>query len=111
MALGSHVEVVGRELGKTRSPLDAHAAFVAHDLALVQDTIERDAVTSLTIVLSPASSDHDSWRRAIAGDLARAYTPKRVNVAAGRTGEVLDNLLAFLRDAPGVTGHYVQAHD
>ncbi|MEM6827635.1 MAG: Rossmann fold domain-containing protein [Pseudomonadota bacterium] len=93
------------------NPLEAHAAFMQIDLASVKSELEVDGVSSLTVVLPPAPSEHDAWRQAIAGDLAREYAPKRVNIAAGKKGEALDTVLTFLRDAPGVTGHYVQAHD
>jgi hypothetical protein len=93
------------------SPLDAHGLFMARDLPAIRAALAGDVLASLTVVLAPASSDHDAWRRAVAGDLARAFTPVRVNIAAGTPGEALDALLDYLRDAPGVTGHYVQAHE
>ena len=96
---------------ETRNPLEAHQAFFAEWLDQAKTVLGDPAIRSLTIILPPATSEHDAWRRAVAGDLAREYTPKRVNIAAGKKGEALDTLLAYLRDAPGVTGHYVQAHD
>lgn len=93
------------------SGLEAHAFLIEQTLPDIRAAIEADDLASLTVVLPAASSVHDAWRRALAGDLAREYTPKRVNIAAGESGEALDTLLQYLKDAPGVTGHYVQAHD
>lgn len=106
-----HVEIAGGEGPETRNPLEAHAAFFDELLTKAKAALDEAENQSLTLILSPASSEHDAWRRAVAGDLARQYTPKRVNIAAGVPGHDLDTLLTFLRDAPGVTGHYVQAHD
>ena len=92
------------------APLDAAAEFHCEFLGEVQDRLEGQ-VMSLAILLPPASSDHDDWRRALARDLAREYAPKRVTVI-GRTGqEALDAMLAYLRDAPGITGQYLPLHD
>ena len=109
-------ETAHKELGKgggeeTRNPLEAHQAFFGEWLGKANAALENTATQSLTIILSPAASEHDDWRRAVAGDLARAHTPKRVNIAAGPVGEPLKKLRIYLRDAPGVTGHYIQAHD
>ena len=108
---GKHVELASDDAPEERTPLEAHAAFIADKLPTAREALEEDWVSALTIVLPPALSEHDDWRRALAGDLARAYTPKRVNIAAGKKGEALETLCVYLRDAPGVTGHYVQAHD
>ena len=106
-----HVELAGGIAAETRNPLAAHAAFFEEWLPKAKAALAREATASLTIILPPAPSDHDAWRRALAGDLAREYTPKRVNIAAGAPGQALDTVLTYLAAAPGVTGHYVQAHD
>ncbi|MEO0419645.1 MAG: Rossmann fold domain-containing protein [Pseudomonadota bacterium] len=93
------------------SGLEAHAFLIEKLLPDIRAAIETDDLASLTVILPAASSEHDAWRRALAGDLAREYTPKRVNIAAGEPGEALATLLRYLRDAPGVTGHYVEAHE
>ncbi|MDJ0977067.1 MAG: hypothetical protein QNI87_00860 [Erythrobacter sp.] len=111
MGAARHFELSAGEGSQGRSPLEAHEAFMMRGLGLVRQTIQSPDVASLTITLPPAGSDHDAWRRALAGDLAREYTPKRVNIAAGKEGKALDTILAYLRDAPGVTGQYIQAHD
>lgn len=109
-------ETAHKELGQaggeeTRNPLEAHQAFFGELFEQAKAALDDQATLSLTIILPHASSDHDDWRRAVAGDLARAHTPKRVNIVAGNDGEPLNTLRFYLRDAPGVTGHYVQAHD
>ncbi|MEM1195187.1 MAG: Rossmann fold domain-containing protein [Pseudomonadota bacterium] len=111
MGEGRHFEMIGGDAPEARNPLQAHAAFFGDHLKSIQQVMANDGIASFTLVLPPASSDHDAWRRAVAGDLAREFTPKRVNIAAGVKGEALDTVLTFLRDAPGVTGHYLQAHD
>ena len=93
------------------SSLDAHTLFVTRCLPQVRAVMEEEGVSALAIILPPAGPDHDAWRRALAGDLAREYAPRRVNVAGGSEGDPLDAVLSYLQDAPGVTGHYVQAHD
>jgi hypothetical protein len=93
------------------SGLEAHARLVTDYLGAVRACLDENSTASLTVILAPAPAEHDAWRRALAGDLARQYTPKRVNIAAGEAGQSLDKLREYLRDAPGVTGHYVQAHD
>ncbi|AWW74219.1 hypothetical protein CD351_07225 [Erythrobacter sp. KY5] len=91
--------------------LEAHTFFITHMLQAVREAIEDESCASLTIALPPAASDHDDWRKALASDLARTFTPKRINIAGGEPGSALDEVLRYLKDAPGVTGHYVQAHD
>lgn len=91
--------------------LAAGAAFFAEYLDDARDMIEQADVGAIAIVLPPAGPDHTDWRKALARDLARAHTPKRVNVVAGEEGAELDALLAYLGNAPGVTGHYCEVHD
>ncbi len=109
MAAGEHRELTIGALPE--SGLEAHARLVTDHLGEVREALEKPATASLTLILATAPSEHDAWRRALAGDLAREYTPKRVNIAAGEEGKALDTLREYLRDAPGVTGHYVQVHD
>lgn len=66
---------------------------------------------ALAIVLPAAPADHDDWRRALARDLARAHAPRRVNVVGAGDSGAEEDLLAFLGDAPGVTGQYLAAHE
>ncbi len=93
------------------SSLMAAEAFMADHLEEARALLSDDAVAALAIALPAAGPEHKDWRTAIARDLAREYTPKRVNVAAGAPGKSLEEVLAYLGNAPGVTGHYVEAHD
>ena len=92
------------------APLDAAAEFhCAHlDHARELRSGENDA---RAIILPAAPKDHDDWRRALARDLARAYAPKRVNVVGGGDTAAISAMLAYLRDAPGITGQYLPLHD
>ncbi|MGB3712655.1 MAG: Rossmann fold domain-containing protein [Erythrobacter sp.] len=93
------------------SGIEASAAFHARPLDDARAALDDDGVDALAIVLPTAGDDHDDWRRALARDLARAYTPKRVNVVSGPAGPARQTLLAYLEGAPGVTGQYHRAHD
>ncbi len=91
-----------------QSPLEASAAYFAEHLEAAREMIE-DNADALVIVLPQAGSDHDDWRRSLARDLARLYAPKRVNVVGGKK-EAIAETLAYLSDAPGVTGQYCPLH-
>lgn len=58
----------------------------------------------LAIILPPATHQHGDWRKAAARDLARAHTPKRVNIVVGEDQPAISAVLAYLEKAPGVTG-------
>lgn len=92
------------------APLDAAAEFHRAQLDHARELItgEND---SLAIILPAAPKGHDDWRRALARDLARAYAPKRVNVLGGSDAAAISDMLAYLRDAPGITGQYLPLHD
>jgi hypothetical protein len=87
--------------------LGASARFHAGHVARVQQEAVSGAA-AVMIVVPPAPVDHTDWRRAAVHDLARALAPVRVNMVAGRAGESLEATLAYLGNAPGVTGHYLQ---
>ncbi len=88
--------------------LDAAAAFHSRWLAEARERIA--SATSLVIVLPPAPYDHTDWRRAAARDLARMAAPVRVNVIGGGSERARAETLAYLGDAPGVTGQYLVLH-
>lgn len=73
--------------------------------------LSEDGVTSLAIVLPLATTDHDDWRHTLARQLARAHAPKRVNVIGVDDLQVQSEMLTYLRDAQGVTGQYLAAHE
>lgn len=87
--------------------LGAAAGFHAGHVARVQHEAA-DGAKAVAIVVPPALVDHTDWRRAAVHDLARALAPVRVNMVAGQAGASLDATLAYLGNAPGVTGHYLQ---
>ena len=90
--------------------VDAARAFFDQHLDDVQTALEGDTA-ALAIVLPTAPKDHDDWRRAAARDLARAHAPKRVNVVGTSVETRRETMLAYLGDAPGVTGQYLAGHE
>jgi hypothetical protein len=92
------------------APLDASAAFHTKYLDAAMATLEGDA-DHLVLSLPPAPSDHDDWRRALARDLARKFAPKRAIVLGGGDQTACEDMLVYLRGAPGVTGQYLPLHD
>jgi hypothetical protein len=93
------------------APLDAAMAFMALHLEAARALLVDPETSALAIVLPPAAHDHRDWRVALARDLAREATPKRVNVVAGLPGDAREATFGFLANAPGVTGHYCLCHD
>ena len=91
--------------------LDAAGAFMAFHLEAARAALAEAQTTALAIILPPAPHDHRDWRLALARDLAREVTPKRVNVVAGLPGAARDATLRFLSDAPGLTGQYLVCHE
>ena len=73
--------------------------------------LDQDHHDALAIIMPVAGPDHDDWRRTLARDLARAFTPKRVNVVGASGGASCDDILGYLEDAPGVTGQYLASHE
>ena len=92
------------------SAIEASAAFFADYLLEARSILREGESDALAIILPPAPRDHDDWRRALARDLARESAPKRVNVIGG-AGEGLGETLAYLGNAPGVTGQYCPLHE
>ncbi|MFZ9395055.1 MAG: Rossmann fold domain-containing protein [Erythrobacter sp.] len=93
------------------APLHAAAEFHRDWLGRARAAIEPPEAQALAIMLPAAGKDHDDWRRAIARDLARAYAPRRVNILGGGNAAAIAAMLAYLRDAPGITGQYLPLHD
>ncbi|HEX5644313.1 MAG TPA: hypothetical protein VFX62_02225 [Erythrobacter sp.] len=92
-------------------PLDAAAEFHRDWLGRAREAIATPGADALVIVLPVAAKDHDDWRRAIARDLARACAPRRVNILGGGDAAAIAAMLAYLGDAPGITGQYLPLHD
>ncbi len=91
--------------------IEASAQFMRKHLDAATQLMAKPNTDALAIVLPEAAADHDDWRRALARDLARAHAPCRVNVVGASGADSAAPLLAYLRDAPGVTGQYLAAHD
>lgn len=94
-----------------QSGLEANAAFFKLHLSAAVQLLEKAGTKALAIVLPAAGPDHDDWRRTLARDLARAHAPKRVNIVGADEPHAASAMLAYLGDAPGVTGQYLAAHD
>lgn len=91
--------------------IEASAFVSVQHLAAISEALNEAGTSALAIVLPNTAHDHTDWRRTLARDLARAHAPKRANVVAATDPEAAEPLLAYLRDAPGVTGQYLEAHD
>lgn len=94
-----------------QSAIEAANLFHRDWIDRVCEALDEETTSALAIVMPPAPSDHRDWRLAIARDLARAYTPRRVNIVAGRRSDALTATLNYLANAPGVTGQYCLLHE
>lgn len=86
-------------------PLAAAGVFHQHWLPHVEALLAGGE--DVMIAMAPADHTHREWRRAIAAGLARAHTPRRVNIVTGQ-GSVLDAFARYLEGAPGITGQYLE---
>ena len=75
--------------------IEAAAAFYASPLPLDKD---------LALIFPPAPCDHRAWRLAAIQGLARDAAPARVNGVVGSDEQAIAATLAWLDQAPGVTG-------
>lgn len=80
-------------------PLEAAARFHAELLPRV-----RGLAGDVVICFDAADHRHQAWQLAVVQELARAAAPARVNAVSGAAGADLAATLAYLADAPGVTG-------
>ena len=58
----------------------------------------------LALIFPTAPHDHRAWRLAVVQDLARSAAPKRVNGIVGEDEAAISCTVAWLEQAPGVTG-------
>ncbi|MEO1488264.1 MAG: Rossmann fold domain-containing protein [Pseudomonadota bacterium] len=93
------------------APLEAAAAYFADHHAQTCALIADESVTSLVVLMETAATDHDAWRRALAGDLARAFAPRRCNVIGAASEEAAAPLLSYLEGAHGLTGQYLASYE
>jgi len=89
--------------GLPDSPLDAAVEFHARILPQA-----RMAAGDVVLAFDPADHTHHAWRLAAVQDLAREAAPRRANAVVGTAGAGRDRVLAFLANAPGVTGQMLQ---
>ena len=86
-------------------PLAAAGVFLQHWLPHVETLL--DGGEDVMVALAPADHTHREWRRAVAAGLARAHTPRRVNLVAGVDFD-LAAIEMYLTAASGITGHYLE---
>ena len=82
--------------------IEAAAAFYASPPATGGD---------LALIFPPAAHDHRAWRLAAIQDLARTAAPARVNGIVGSDEEAIAATLAWLEQAPGVTGQLLSVEN
>ncbi|MBC2665805.1 hypothetical protein H7F51_09740 [Novosphingobium flavum] len=85
--------------------LAASAHFHAEILPRVREALSGGAV--LTLVFAPAGHEHRGWRAELVASLARAHAPARINALASADEAAIAATLAYLADAPGLTGQYL----
>lgn len=97
------MQAVLRIDGLPSGALDAAAEFYRIWLAKAREMLRGEA-DALALLMPSAPTDHRDWRRGIARDLARELAPKRINLVAGDDRAAIATTLAYLAQAPGVTG-------
>ena len=90
--------------GLADGPLDAAAEFHARVVPAVREAIA--GADLVCIVFDPADHTHRAWRVAAVQALAREAAPARINAIAAADDETCASTLAYLEQAPGVTGQY-----
>ena len=85
--------------------LDAAALFHARDVPAIRALLAGETAGGhVVVVFGPAGHDQRGWRLAAVQALARAAAPVRVNAVQGDDPAALAATLAWLDDAPGITG-------
>jgi hypothetical protein len=92
--------------GLAGTPLDAAAEFHARIVPVVREAIA--GTEAVCIVFDPADHAHRAWRVAAVQALAREAAPARINAVAAADNATCASTLAYLEQAPGVTGQYFQ---
>ncbi len=85
----------------------AASHFYRHHLPTIEAALG-PGISALVLVLPGAAYDHAGWRRAAVQQLARAHRPVRINCVAGDDAGRIDRMIAWLADAPGVTGQLLE---
>ena len=84
-------------------PIDAAEVFHSRIVPEVRFAV-RVGDLPVSIVFSPADYTHRGWRLAAVQSLAREAAPGRVNGVAGEDKLAIEQTIAWLAKAPGVTG-------
>jgi len=99
-------QAVLRIEGLPEGALDAAARFHSEWLPTARALL-LDPGGDLVLVFPPADYTHRGWRLAAVQDLAREATPRRVNAIAGDDERAIAETVAWLAQAPGITGQLV----
>jgi len=86
------------------SALDAASMFHEQIMPELRQLLARKDGDSVVLLLPPADHTHQSWRLAVIQELAREAAPLRVNAIVGNESAAVDEAIAYLAKAPGVTG-------
>ena len=84
------------------APLDAAAAFHTVDLPRARALLANGG--DLAIRFPLADHPHRAWRLAAVQELAREAAPQRVNGVEGHDDPATSATIAWLADAPAITG-------
>ena len=100
--LGLHV------LGLPDQPTEAAREFYEVHLPTVHAALDaaraKPGEFTLTLMFPSADRTHNAWRLAAVQSLAREVAPVRINGLAGNDEAALKEALAYLADAPAITG-------
>ncbi len=99
---------VVRVEGLPENPLDAAAHFLTRQLPSIRRDCEDRPELALAITFEPAGHEHKAWRLAAIQSLARELSPARVNGVVGEDPAAIRQAVAYLEDAPGVTGQLLE---
>ncbi|WP_296679081.1 Rossmann fold domain-containing protein [Novosphingobium sp.] len=88
---------------------DEPIAAAARFYAAIAPTLS--GAGDLALVFPAADHTHSAWRLAAIQSLARARVPGRVNGLSGGCPATVDAALAYLSNAPGLTGQYLVLDD
>lgn len=83
---------------------EAPLAAAAHFHASIVPAIAAQRAAVVTLVLPAADHTHRGWRVAALGALARVLAPARINAVAGGDAQAQAHAIAFVEQAPGLTG-------
>ena len=99
-------------LGLPETPTEAAREFYEVHVPTVQAALETALTKSeeftLTLMFPRADHTHTAWRLAAVQNLAREAAPVRINGIAGEDEAAFKAALAYLADAPGITGQLLE---